>query len=350
MIRKTNTVIEPPPKAERWIEKHSNSVYCCLWPKSGSSAMISSPSYAGLTWGQHSLWETSAIFGTVVYPTEELNSMKKKVDAEQILMHQEVFRNHLKSLREFSCSFPGLRNLLTYRNPTMQFQEELRIRLTPCKEPGDTDNEDRVFPDLEIRVNIDAITKETQVSSARLIVEVREVDLLLPGERIDIRFRNECYIPYSYQIDPSITAFVKASKFELSGESRLKTPSNLTLLVASHSIWKASLLDEPPIFETGPDVLVGYTFASLEHRSYCTEPAPHWNIEYTVIEAGMTGGRRDEIRVILDEKSEIGLDVESFRRRVKRMEHFIHDVRSRDFQSHAKFRRPETLLDREDGK
>lgn len=276
--------------------------------------------------------------------------MKEMVDAGPISRDEAVFCNHLESPREFSCRFPGLRSLLVYQNPTMQFQEEVRIRLTPRKEPGDPVNGDYwVFPDLEIRIEVDAITEETRVSSARLIVEVREVDVLLPTEPNDIRFRNECYIPHAHQIDPSIEAFVKASKFDLLGESRLKTPSNLTLPIAAHSIRKASSLDQTPVFETGPDVPVDYVFANLEHRSCCTEPAPHWNTEYTIIEAGTTGGGRDEIRVIWDEKSEIGHDFLSFQSRARRLEKLIQSVRSGFFQPHGTFPSTDTLADKENG-
>ncbi len=260
-------------------------------------------------WRKASVSETSALFGHIVYPTNASNEMRSRKKGEIAYPEYQSYGAFFNSRREFFTNFSGMRNFLQSGGfkKTEESKEEFWIRLMPSQMQTQTQRQGQanLFPSLDLRVDINANTKKPSLASVRLVIREKELDLLLPGEAIDIRFLSESYVPSGEQIDPRISKFIQNSSLDILGEERLKTPTNLTILIPPHAIRRLiGPADDTTNNTDPPEVeldLVEYTFSSLEHRSSISGIASGLNMYYTVIEAGRTGGRREELRMVLPE-------------------------------------------------
>lgn len=229
---------------------------------------------------------------------------RKGPNTDPVLKNNQTFFN---SRREFLTSITSARSYLQKsRLSNIEESEELRIMLTPAQKT-DLAGPTRVFPGLVLYVRIDPDTKKPSLAEVRLILEDREVDLLLPDEAADIRFSAESFLPAAGGIDPEIINFFEASYLDVTGHRRLRTPKNLTLLVPKHAIRTFSAdSSESTTANTGlresakPDVPVEYTFTGLEHWSVIAgfDTESGFRVQYSIVEAGETGGRRDELRMM----------------------------------------------------
>lgn len=190
-------------------------------------------------WSKNANRQTYASLGQVVYPGNKLNELYKALEAERIGLGSKMVRKCLKSQRELFGGFPGLRTVLQDANPDMEVSEDIRVRLRPLPKVNNKEQDGRIFPNLELRINADPITKTCHLSSARLIVDRREVDLLLPTEIADIRFCTETHIPSEAKIDPRILKFVESSNLDVFSRAALKTPLELSLTIPARSVRKA---------------------------------------------------------------------------------------------------------------
>lgn len=194
--------------------------------------------------------------------------------------------------------------------------EELRILLMPAQKSEATEvaGPKIVFPGLMLYIRIDPDTKETSLAEVRLILEETEVDLLLPDEAADIRFLTESFLSPAGEVDPEIEKFLEASSLRVAGNQRLRTPKSLTVLIPAHTIrpFPAASNDSktansgPPLGGAAqPGVSVEYTFTSLEHRSVVAglDADSGFRMQYSIVEAGETGGRRDELRMMFAKQS-----------------------------------------------
>ena len=190
--------------------------------------------------------------------------------------------------------------------------EELRILLMPAQKSEMTElaGPKVVFPGLMLYIRIDPDTKETSLAEVRLILEEIEVDLLLPDEAADIRFLTESFLSPAGEVDPEIEKFLEASSLGVAGNQRLRTPKSLTMLIPSHAIRSFPAVSSdsktansgPPLGGAAkPGVSVEYTFTSLEHRSVVAglDADAGFRMQYSIVEAGETGGRREELRMVL---------------------------------------------------
>lgn len=276
------------------------------------NTLIVSPSYSNSFWEKHLIRETAAVFGQVIYPSASINKFRQEVTKGRSRFGGPTLQNQLQSRRSFYSNFPGMRWFL-FSRPKPWFKgicleessrEDLRIRLTPSQPKRMHEGKETIFPDLELRLTIDVEKKEAKLDSVRLIVDQGHVDLLLPEEITDVRFLTECYIPGGCQIDPQISNFVNAgnlSDLSVFKQDRLDTPATLRVSIPTYATRSRST-SASKIYnfnvDTGPDVPVEYTFANWAHRSYCTNIADKPELEFAVIKAGQTGGRRNEVRVV----------------------------------------------------
>lgn len=268
-------------------------------------------------WGDTLMRETSAVFGQVLYPSDSIKKTKHAFSGIQVIAQDPAFRDALGSRREFLSTFAGLKGLVSSdldvrTTPKMEYPNEkssqgLHIRLTPSQNVDMLARGNCVLPDLELRLDINEETRETALVAVRLISDRRQVDLLLPDEIADVRFLAESYVPaFHERIDPQITDFVKSSNLDIFGEGRLKTPTTLSLSIPRHSVRDTSnstLSDGIRVLGPGPNIMVDYTFSSLEHRSYISNQIRQSRLEYAMIEAGKIGGRRIEARLVLQNSS-----------------------------------------------
>lgn len=279
---------------------------------SGLPAQMPSPhtgSLPDLYWARSPARKTSAIFGHILYPLHASDRMKtgrKGPKTDPILRNNQTFIN---SRREILTSITSPRSYLQKsRLSNLRKREELRITLTPAQKK-DLARPTRVFPGLMLYIQIDTDTKKATLAEVRLTLDEKEVDLLLPDEAADIRFLAESFLPAAEEVDPKIVKFFKASYLDVKGHQRLLTPKNLTLLVPAHAIRTLSVASaDSTTANSGPltgeavkpGVSVEYIFTSLEHRSVVAgfDADSGFQMQYSFVEAGETGGRREELRIM----------------------------------------------------
>lgn len=279
-----------------------NSMIRSLIPgASGLAAYESSLKVGSLPsscWARSPAWKISAVFGHIIYPFN--NSDNMKIERKGPIIN---------SRREILTSTIGPRSYMQRsRLSDIEESEELRIMLTPAQEM-DLAGPIRVFPGLMLYIRIDPDTKEASLAEVRLTHEEREVDLLLPDKAADIRFLTESFQSAAGEVDPEIKKFFEASYLNVTGHQRLRTPKNLTLLIPSHatrtssgasSDSKTTNSGPPPKEVAKAGVLVEYIFTSLEHWSVVAgfDADSGFRLQYSIVEAGETGGRRDELRMM----------------------------------------------------
>lgn len=252
-------------------------------------------------WADSSLCESSAVFGYILYP------LLKALEARRFthIAKANNANDILNSEHEFLSKIPGLRSFLQYsRLADIEEREELRIRLFPDQETG-TKCQQNVFPDLDISLDINRKSEKVSFASSKLIFPEGEVHLLLPDEGTDIRFLSRSFVPSGEHPSPRISTFIENSNLNVFGQERLRTPTNLTISVPSHAIrpvfgTKDEAINKTCGPDTSPNILVNYTFARLEHRSSFSGRIVGGSVRYTVIEAGKTGGKREELRMVME--------------------------------------------------
>ena len=238
-------------------------------------------------WEKSVRHHTSTVLGQVLYPATSSASV-------------ENFQK-IKSPREFLTIVPRLHEFLgELQSRNLKQKRELFIRLTPSRWSSSQTVSTNDLPDLDIRVAIDTENRMVKLDSVKLVVSERQSDCLFPDEVMDLRFAAESYLSAGKSVDQRIHDFVEASNLNIWGEDRLKTPASLQLSIPPHAIRPRR--GPPSLSQTpGSETNVDYVFAGLSHRSSFQVEYLEYNLEYSIIEAGRTGGRRDEFRLHLPE-------------------------------------------------
>lgn len=288
--------------------------------------------YESLSWKETLKRRTFATLGQILYPSERLKALSQTIQTKNVSLRSTTLRNGLYTQRHLFCGFPGLRLMLQDANPGPQVCEDLRIRLRPSPESLAEEGDRRVFPDVELRIKCDLATKSCVFSSARLILDGKEVDLLLPTEMVDIRFCTTSHILSGAKTDIEILKYLSSSKFDVFADQALTFPNTVSLSIPPHLVRKppgktASTKKAAATKEAAPkskspqgssslegtaDIDVKYSLSTLEHWSYMSGNIEGLNFRYAIITSGTTR-TREEIRVELHEQ-EVGSapDVEAF--------------------------------------
>ncbi len=311
-----------------WSQALSSSIFKMLFGQTKAYPLEYPKTYTGLFWSKSARRETFASLGHVLYPGDQLKKFHEALQTGQIELESQMLRKSLASQGQLVCGLPGLRSLLGVASPDGRVWEDLRITLRPSVE-GSMNEEDKrkIFPDLELRISVNAVRHTCKFSGARLIVDRREVDLLLPAESADIRFCSETHIPSGVKPDPQILDFIRSSNVNVYAKERLHTPSKLRLSIPARSIrnlpkdaavspdTKNSKASVGSFLESGPDVAVNYTLSSVEHWSYLSGQVGSLDLEYAHIGGGQEGGRRQRFRMMVNQKDEMRLNKDGFRAR-----------------------------------
>ena len=194
---------------------------------------------------------------------------------------------------------PNVVSLLN--SPKLTFEKrtsEIVVRLSPSPQPTLETLDKMVLPSLELSIHIDENTKTVHLWKSRLIVAERESDLLLPDKGTDIRFAAQSYLESANQFDPSVFDFVQNSNLDIWGTSRIQTPANLKLSVPRRALRANSTAAGLPALDSNGEIPVEYVFAGLDHRSRLHFQYEGLEMTCTTIEAGQTGGRRTEVRLL----------------------------------------------------
>ena len=194
---------------------------------------------------------------------------------------------------------PNIVSLLNSPKLTLKKKtSEIRIRLSPSSQQTLETLYKTALPNLEMWIGIDEKTKSTHLRKSRLIITERESDLLLPDKGVDIRFAAQSYLDSANQSDTSIFDFVQKSNLNIWGTSRIQTPATLTLSVPRSALRAESAAAGQPALDSNGKLPVEYVFAGLDHRSQLRFEYQGLEMTCTTIEAGQTGGRRTEVRLL----------------------------------------------------
>jgi hypothetical protein len=161
------------------------------------------------------------------------------------------------------------------------------------------------FPPIEMTFDIaDDEARTATLKHMQAIVEESNVDVMLPGNAVDLRFHQRKTSRWRKKFGDQIQEFLKKSKLSLAGTGPLEPPPSITLPISRHICHEPSfnLFDrktwEMNRREREKDVHeVEYLFTGLEVRQTLGFEYQGWLLLYTSIEAGRSGGRRGELRL-----------------------------------------------------
>lgn len=316
-------------------ESRLRSIFNILFQYTTSSSLNHPETYQSSSWSESLERRNFATFGQILYPSEQLKALLLTIKSRKVKLRSPKLRSNLYSQRQFFCSFPGLRSMLQNASPGTQVGEVLRIRLRPSPEVLMEEGDKRIFPDVEVIINCDSATKTCEFSSARLILDRHEVDLLLPTEVVDIRFCSMSHIRSGTNTDLEILKFLSSSKIDVFAQEALTFPDTVNFSIPAHLVRKplsgATLTkkgaplanngtDElkyvpDPFLEGTPDIDVKYTLSHYEHWSHISGDIMGLEFQYAVITSSGKMRKREEIRVALPAGGEgegLPLDVDTF--------------------------------------
>ena len=251
-------------------------------------------------WKSKLSFASAAKLGQVIFPTSmaektRADSLKQKItDSDFVDFKAAIGR----SRREFLPVVAGILRSMSNMKGDSAEAESLCITLSPSAPPGSPLNLLAALPRLELEVGLDSRAQQIMLLTARLVVKEAELDVLLPGNTMDIRLLKRTCIDSAAIQDPALTDFVKQSSLDVWGNERVTTPNGLTLRVPYHALraLKGRKAVQPYMENVSEGLSVDYTFTSLEHRSRITiSYTENTEINFTIIEAGRTGGRREEL-------------------------------------------------------
>lgn len=240
------------------------------------------------------------VLGQLAFPLQQARRMETKLKrSKPDSKHQNKIQDSFAKLqRAFATTVPGITRIVEASTESRLPAEKLLIRMVPASSPTlPLATLDRV-PQLEIQINLHAKEQATSFAAARLVLSHDELDVLLPSHTTDLRFVRR-FNMYSNreEKDPCMIDFVNASNLDIWGSERLRTPNDLRISIPICLI--------PGVEETEASSVDGllpidYKFAGLEHRSDLNFPLLGSNRpQYTTIEAGRLGGRREELAISL---------------------------------------------------
>ena len=285
--------------AARWIEKHQGLLTGLLLER--PSSVAPSPH-----WQDQLRYSRSVTIGRVIYPRDVVQRVQKKIIArwekgrafspnmwKKILGPHEFLSSRNGRLPSFFEKFSRKREFLAIKlNP-----KEKNVPAAPSANDGDSSSRaPKYAPELEIHLEVDRDRQKIASTAVSAVFRSKKSDLMLPQESNDLRFVTEQYAISSANLDPNLQAFIEASNLAVWGSERLKTPLSLVLDVP-----RVNGKDQDHTEHQG---LVEYDFASLEHRTQLFVVQGDFHYEHTMIEAGQSGGQREEFRIHLLNQSQ----------------------------------------------
>lgn len=248
-------------------------------------------------WWSNPHQEISAVLGRLLYPEKT----SRPENLAEITRH-----------RVFSTDLPSIFRSIETQELKMSIKEELYIRLTAATKSTPEGSESAKLPDLELRFRtllFDARQQRKVVlEEVRLILEKKQADLLLPHEPGDLRYEVETYINGKDEPDPHIREFVKSCTLDATEIDQIKTPQVLTIGIPPQFLFPGS--DSQSV--DGSEILIAYSPTGIERR-YSLQHRPGLNartrqsdLSFSTVDAGLIGGRRQEVRFFDDRPLKIG--------------------------------------------
>ena len=254
-------------------------------------------------------WESTidhcafASIGQVLYTAN--NSTIQIVNKQETQKHKLAKgfqQSMLSSSRVLHTAVPETLSMLG--SMTLQVksvEQELCIRLSPLQTFDSDRQAVNSFPDILISITIDEESKTTSLRMVRLMIEEKNLDLLLPGCAVDVRFHSQSSLYGGVIPDRHIMQFIKDSNLDVWGQNRLQTPARLKLQLPTCILPLFRIKDQVTL-DASPqnEISVEYSFTSLDHRSHIGMRYQGSDLVYSTIEAGRMGGRRDELLIFAE--------------------------------------------------
>ncbi|KAL9014010.1 MAG: hypothetical protein Q9173_001313 [Seirophora scorigena] len=193
------------------------------------------------------------------------------------------------------------------RELKMTINNELYIKLSAAAEPTSEDSGSAILPDLELRFRTfsDELRGMHKVAfkGVRLILENKQADLLLPHEQADLRFEMQKYINGKEETpDPRILEFVKSSNLVATEVDKIETPQVLTLSIPRGILYPGQQQnnDSENSIDYIPTIIERR--CTLQHRPGLKSRKRQADLSFSSVDAGLIGGRRQEIRYFDDRR------------------------------------------------
>ncbi|KAL8639597.1 MAG: hypothetical protein Q9228_003379, partial [Teloschistes exilis] len=247
--------------------------------------------HAHKAWKMNCVNETSAILGQLLFPANTVQSEKMSQwdPTQPHVMHTDV---------------PNIRKTLEVVGKRMEVRQEVRIKFHSANKVTLKRTQTRTvparrLPDLELRCIIQAAPDgsdepgEVILDSARLVLEDRQADLILPHETMDIRFERQVYLDATTTPDPHIAQFIKSCNLTNPDLDPVFMPQGLKIQVPPAILNAAQQADQKEVVKTLRD----YSLANVERHWIMHSRG--WNkFAFSIIDAGALGGRRQEFRLV----------------------------------------------------
>ncbi|KAG0128062.1 mitochondrial inner-membrane-bound regulator-domain-containing protein [Tuber indicum] len=181
------------------------------------------------------------------------------------------------------------------------------------------------YPPLELKFSIDPELGRVDQPSLKAIHSSMVADIMLPGEECDVRFRHQKSIPLGILGDPAnpqskygvtqseLRRYMSESTLNPLTDDKLKASQLLSVTLPEWMISPPKRSDSKDGGERRPPTKMLYISTGLEYRR---ELAFDWNgmkLYQTVIQGGITGGRRSEFRLCWDNTEGAGSVAEATR-------------------------------------
>ncbi len=162
----------------------------------------------------------------------------------------------------------------------------------------------RAFPELDLRVEFDRAENKPFLQSLEAIVDERKVDVAFPEEPSDLRLVSRSTLEYAaIQTDSQLNDFIANASLRIKDKDgrgmarrgRLNAPPTFKIRIPGRLVRRDPRMASLP--STSADLIeMEYLFAGLDFREQLQFPLGNYNtLEYTMIEGGVSGGRRGEL-------------------------------------------------------
>ncbi|KAI4202844.1 MAG: hypothetical protein LQ350_002342 [Teloschistes chrysophthalmus] len=280
-------------------------------------------------WEMNGVEETSAMLGQVLFPANTVRSQKMSLwdPTQPHVMNTDV---------------PRIRKALVVLGEGMELRQEVRMRFhsasykVPWKRGQMNKVPARKLPDLEVRCIIQAAPDgsdergEVILDSARLVLEDRQADVILPHQPMDMRFERRVYLDATATPDARIAKFIKSCNLSNPDLDPVFMPQGLKISVPP-SILKAA--QEAGQKDLGKSKLRDYSLANVE-RHWIMHNKAGRPIMFSTIDAGALGGRTQEFRFLMRNEKQGALD------KVKTLWQVASNILEKTREDHSGMRTP----------
>ncbi|KAH0542875.1 hypothetical protein FGG08_002735 [Glutinoglossum americanum] len=205
--------------------------------------------------------------------------------------------------KRFLTGLPGLPNLLHIMKPLeTESRQYLATRLIPSPWMPSGLESITKFPPVEILMQVNENTGESQPPVVQAVVEENIADLMLPNRQADLRFsKRTTALLLETLLDEKIKGFVKSGQLRADG---IQTPGALPsveLLIPKKLISGDSTLETGEFINGGGEgfTVVQYVLAGADIQQTVQFEYNGWKVRYSGIDSGKIRGRRVELLMMM---------------------------------------------------